>query len=358
MKLVFVAYFHGTGGAEKQITMLANSMSEKGHEVHMIILAESINKFNLLDSVVIHDLTECEFKSGNKLINRFKAFKKELKSIRPDITINFWFQSAYFCSLLKKSITGKIIYSERGDPSDNEYNGILGVIRRLAFIRIDGFVFQTEGARDYFNMSIKNRSTIIHNPVVIQEKKFMHPCSTRDKNIITVGRLHKQKNQKLLIQAFSNIADKIPEYRLDIYGDGELEEDLTNLIRNYKLENRIFLKGTVNNIMDYIYKSSLFVLTSNYEGLPNALMEAISLGVPSISTDCSPGGARSLLDQYNYGFLIPRNDVDVLSKKILEVLNKDIDPKILNQDSSNFRNSHSPKITFDKWENFIYKIKL
>lgn len=358
MKIVFIAYMHGAGGAEKQITMLANYMSEKGHDVHMLILAESVIMFKISNSVTIHDLTFCETEKGNRIFNRYIALKSELKKIKPDATINFWFQSTYLCSIMSKSITGKIIYSERGDPGDEEYSGILGFIRSLSFMKVDGFVFQSEGARDYFNMSVKNRSTIIHNPVVIQEKKFMHPCSTRDKNIITVGRLHKQKNQKLLIQAFSKIADKIPEYRLDIYGDGELEEYLTNLIRNYKLENRIFLKGTVNNIMDYIYKSSLFVLTSNYEGLPNALMEAISLGVPSISTDCSPGGARTLLDKYNYGFLIPRNDVDVLSKQILEVLNKDINPEILNKESSDFRNSHSREITFDKWENFIYKIKL
>lgn len=356
MKLVCVAYFHGSGGAEKQITMLANSMSEKGHEVHMVILAESSIKFNILESVVIHDLTYCESKNGNKLINRFRAFRKELKSIRPDITINFWFQSAYFCSFLRNSITGKTIYSERGDPGDNEYSGFLGTLRTLSFKKIDGFVFQSDGARDFFDKKIQNRSDVIPNPIKIPSGKFDKPCINRKKKIVTVGRLHPQKNQKLLIKAFNSIKEKIPNYNLEIYGEGELEGELKNQINRLNLEDRVFLMGTRTNILDYIYDASLFVLSSDYEGLPNTLMEAIALGVPCISTDCKPGGAEYLSKNVRSVFITPIDDVNALANKICDVLKLDPDELVRENEINKFRFSHSPVAIFSKWESFLYSV--
>lgn len=353
MKIACVAYLHGAGGAEKQIIMLANALSAKGNELHLIILAESNIKYEILDSIKQHDLSYIETSNGNRIINRFKCFKNKLKEIKPDVTINFWLQSAYFCSLLPKSITGKTIYSERGDPGDSEYRGILGIVRTLSFYRIDGFVFQSEGARDYFSKRIKNNSVIIHNPVIIPDGKFDSPCSNRVKKIVTVGRLHTQKNQKLLIDAFYNISNDFPDFILEIYGDGELKKELLNRITSLDLGNKVFLKGTKNNILDYIYPSTLFILSSNYEGLPNSLMEAMALGIPCISTDCDPGGPKSLFKEYKYGFLVGTDNVDDLTSKLKYALNYDYDSSILFEDSLKFKINHSPEKLYNEWFNYI-----
>lgn len=352
MKIVCVGYLHGAGGAERQIIMLANALSERGHEVHLVILVENKSKYDIADKVKIHNLTKVESKKGNKIMNRFRALKDVLNVIRPDVSLHYWLQSAYFCAMMDKSVSGKVIYSERGDPGDVEYKGFLGIVRDMAFKRIDGFVFQSEGARDYFKESVKRKSVVIHNSVSIPEDKYLKPCEIREKKIVNVGRLHPQKNQKLLIHSFSKIASDFPEYTLEIYGDGELRVELQKQIDDLGLTERVFLKGTTRSVLDYVYTASLFVLSSDYEGMPNALMEAMAIGVPCISTDCRPGGARTLICDNVNGWITPIGDVNRLSSCMGEVLLRceKNDEIILN--AMKIRESHSKKNVFDDWERF------
>lgn len=352
MKIVCVGYLHGAGGAERQIIMLANALSERGHEVHLVILVENKSKYDIADKVKIHNLTKVESKKGNKIMNRFRALKDVLNVIRPDVSLHYWLQSAYFCAMMDKSVSGKVIYSERGDPGDVEYKGFLGIVRDIAFKRIDGFVFQSEGARDYFKESVKRKSVVIHNSVSIPEDKYLKPCEIREKKIVNVGRLHPQKNQKLLIHSFSKIASDFPEYTLEIYGDGELRTELQKQIDDLGLTERVFLKGTTRSVLDYVYTASLFVLSSDYEGMPNALMEAMAIGVPCISTDCRPGGARTLICDNVNGWITPIGDVNMLSSCMGEVLLRceKNDEIILN--AMKIRESHSKKNVFDDWERF------
>ena len=356
MKIACIGYLHGAGGAEKQIIMLSNALFERGHEVHLISLAETNSKYDICEGVIVHDLSFSENINGNKILNRYKALKNILMEIKPEVSVNYWLQSAYFCAMMSKSITGKVIYSERGDPGDKEYSGLLGIIRKLAFERVDGFVFQSEGARNYFSEKIKNNSTVIHISVSIPDGIFLKPCINREKKIVTVGRLHPQKNQKLLIDAFARIADDFPEYRLDIYGDGELEERLKEQIKRLGLENRVFLRGTKKNVLDYVYTASTFVLSSNYEGLPNALMEAIAIGVPCISTDCKPGGARTLIQDGINGWIVPRENVTLLAEKIQEVISGKKKNEMLEKEAIKFRKAHSSKAVFDMWEKYILNL--
>lgn len=330
--------------------MLANALSERGHEVHLVILVENNSKYDIADKVKIHNLTKVESKKGNKIVNRFHALKNVLKGIRPDVSLHYWLQSAYFCAMMSKSVSGKVIYSERGDPGDLEYKGFLGIVREVAFKRIDGFVFQSEGARDYFKEYIKRKSVIIHNSVSIPEDKYLKPCEIREKKIVNVGRLHPQKNQKLLIHSFSKIASDFPEYILEIYGDGELRGELQKQIDDLGLTERVFLKGTTRSVLDYVYTASLFVLSSDYEGMPNALMEAMAIGVPCISTDCRPGGARTLICDKVNGWITPIEDANMLSSRMRDVLlrGKKNEEIILN--AMKIRESHSEKNVFDDWE--------
>ena len=229
MKIACVAYLHGRGGAERQIVMLANALAKFGHEVYLLSLADCNPVYTLSSEVHLIDLSKKE-KKFNKTITRYFCLRKELFVIRPDVSIHFWMQSAYLCTLLPKSVCGRIIYAERGDPGDKEYAFILGVIRWLSFKRIDAFVFQSEGARDYFDSRIKIRSIVIPNAHSIPDGFLTEPCVEREKRIISVGRLHPQKNQTLLIKAFAAVAKDVPDYNLDIYGDGPLKEFLNNLI--------------------------------------------------------------------------------------------------------------------------------
>lgn len=354
MKIVFLSYLHGFGGAEKQNVMLANAMAERGHEVTLISISANNNCYEL-DKRVRYIFLPDRTANAMRIATRYQDINKKLKELKPDITVNFWFQSAYMSAVMKKSITGKVIYSERGDPDDREYRGILGLIRSFTIPCIDGFVFQSKGAQRYFNEEVQKKSIVIPNPVFVKVEEYPE-VQKRRKVIVTVGRLHPQKNQKLIIDAFSSIADQIPEYKLEIYGDGELKDELQKQIDSLGLADKVFLKGTSKEIYKSIYDAKLFVLSSDYEGLPNTLLEAIALGIPSISTDCKPGGAREIIEQNYNGEIVECNNKTALADAIISILN---DSNKMNKYSKNGKErslQFFPKRIYDSWENYFNEL--
>ena len=219
----------------------------------------------------------------------------------------------------------------------------------------NGFVFQTKEAQGFFNKKIQKRSIIIPNPIN-PDFYIKFNNKEREKKIVSVGRLTKQKNFPMLFNAFKNIENKFPDYLLEIYGDGELKEDLIKLIKELKLEKKVFLIGNVSNIKEKIENASLFIITSDYEGLSNALMESLALGLPSISTDSDGGGARELIKNNYNGILIDKNDIVTLSKKIEFILsNKDFSKK-LSKNAIESMKKYDPKIINKNWEEYILSI--
>ena len=144
-----------------------------------------------------------------------------------------------------------------------------------------------------------------------------------EKEIVSVGRLNIPKNFPLLIRAFAKISEKHQDYILKIYGQGGLLESLKKLTRELGVEEKVEFPGYVNDIPKVLQKASLFVLSSHYEGMPNALAEAMSLGLPCISTDCPVGGPRFLINEEENGILVPVDDDDALADAIERVLNNE-----------------------------------
>lgn len=278
--------------------------------------------------------------------------KKVLNALKPDVTINYNLQGAYFSLLIGKSTCGKILYSERGDPYDKEYSGLLGKIRDITCKHIDAFVFQSEGARDFFKIASKQKAFVIHNSVTVPLDEFPI-AEKRDNRIVTVGRLHPQKNPHLLLDSFAKIAPKYPKVRLDFYGDGEMHDELQEKIIKLGLSERVTLHPSRKNIFESIRTARLFVLSSDYEGMPNALMEAMSLGLPCISADCRPGGARTLIEDGKNGYIVPVRDVDALAEKIAYLLdNPDVGERIA-REARHLRDTHTNELIFNKWNEFL-----
>ena len=352
MKLALVAYLHGAGGAERQITLLANVMAKRGHEVHFLVLSEFNKRYPINENVIIHDLISAEKNVFHPIIGRYKALKKKYEEIRPDITIHYNLQSAYLTLVMPRKVYNKAIYSERGDPYDKEYSGLLGKIRDWTVKRMDGLVFQSEGARDFFDELVKKKSIVIHNSVAVPIDKYQMPTK-RTKRIVSAGRLHEQKNYSLLIDAFAKISNDFPEYELVIYGDGELRQNLQEQINRYHLNHRISLFPSCKDIWDKIRDASLFVLSSDYEGMPNALMEAMALGIPCIATDCRPGGARTLIEDGVNGFVTPLRDISALANMMRYVLSNPNIAETISKGGRQIALTHDEERTFNKWEKFL-----
>ncbi len=356
MKLVFIGYLHGFGGAEKQLIMLANEMANRGHEVELISICKN-NECYKVDEKIKRVFIEDSYSSLLRVFDRFFKLKKELKKSKPDIIINFWFQSLYLTAFMPKKITKKIIYSERGDPGDSEYNGILNTIRKIVFKKADGFVFQTNVAMQYFNENIQNKSIVIHNPIFLKESNFYN-SSINSNKIVTVGRLHPQKNQAFLIETFGEFVKKHPNYKLEIYGDGELKQELESLVEKKGLSKLVKFMGTRENVHKCILDAKIFILTSEYEGMPNALIEAMALGIPCISSNYNPkDSVFEFINNGENGFVFDKGNSDQLLKYMELICDDSKLVTNISNESKKILKSNSPGVIYDKWESYIKRIK-
>lgn len=357
MKIVCCAYLHGFGGAEKQIIMLANEMSRRGHSVYLLSLAAHNPCYPIDPKVEFIKLVEnCDKNSIKRIWKRYLLLRKEIIKIVPDVVINFWLQSVYLIALISKKYYGKLIYSERGDPGDTEYSGIKGMLRNLSFRRVDQFVFQTKAAKKYFSNEIQMRASVIYNAVLI-DKQMIGSWTGEKKIVVSVGRLSKQKNFRVLIDAFKEIADMYQDYQLQIYGEGELKPLLEDYIKESKLEDRIYLMGVTNKLHEAVKNCKVFVLSSDYEGMPNALIEAMAIGVPCISTNYRPvNSVKEFMVDNEAGLISNPDDANDLSFKIKTLLSDKSMQKRFSEKGIENISKYSYQNVYNAWEMLIMQV--
>ena len=320
MNITFVTPGMGYGGAERVISILSNQWTLMGHNVAILIVGENSDcVYSLDDRVKIQNVGNLNGKPIIAHMKLIKNIKKVMFSLNTDIAVSFMNDTCAFTALALKHTKIPVFYSERNDPTRVNQRKIDKLYRKIVERYSKGFVFQTEGAKLHYKKSVQDKSTVILNPFNAENLPF-YDFEKRNKEIVSVGRLQPQKNQKLLIDAFSLIANDFTDYKLKIYGDGQLREELQKQIVDYGLTEQIILMGAHKDIFNKISTASLFVLSSDFEGLPNTLIEAMCIGIPSVSTDCSPGGARELIVDGKNGIIVPRNDKCALADAIRKVL--------------------------------------
>lgn len=355
MKLLFVGYLHGFGGAEKQITMLANAMDFKGYNVSFISLSDNNLCYPLSEKIYYTSQRDHGNNRVINIVNRLKFLKSTIDKVSPDLIVHFNMQSAYFCAILGDKYASRSIYAERTDPYDESYGGVAGVLRNYMIRKVSGFVFQTKGARDFFPDYVRKKSIVINNPILINPDDYKRTVNP-DKRVVSVGRLHNQKNHQLFIRAISKLSNEFNDYRFEIYGDGELEEELNTLIRNLNLSNIVFLMGSHEDILEKIRNASLFVLSSDYEGMPNTLMEAMALGIPCVSTDCRPGGARELIRDGSEGRIVPCKREEELAKAIRDSLVDYTTSIEMAKKAKERIKKLRPEIIYKQWEDYFLSL--
>ena len=250
-----------------------------------------------------------------------------------------------------------VILAERADPNtfcnSSEKNK---KIFEKYYPKADGYIFQTEDAKKYY----KEHGINVENSVVIPNAinpEFIRPLyqGKRRKVIVGAGRLTMQKNFSLLINSFAEICNDFPEYKLEIYGEGPLKESLINETKNLGIREKVIFKGYVNNLGDCIQDTSLFVLSSDFEGMPNALMEAMALGLPVISTDCPAGGSKVLIENKINGVLVPIKDIEALKKEIANMLTDSSMRNYMGENARKICVQLESKKIYNEWENILKK---
>lgn len=320
MKIVFTIPGLGFGGAERVISILANKMSED-HSVSIILTSGNKEaKYHISERVELIPLEQ----KGSTVKTWFN-YRRICKELSPDVNIAFLSDVGAVATMFLIGTGIPVIISERNDPTglDQSPSLPIRILQKIATHFCKGYVFQSEGAKSFYPKRAQRKSAIILNPLDT-DKLPERELERVDSRIVTVGRLHPQKNHKMLISAFAK-SEARHEHTLHIYGDGVLRDELSKFISSLDMGDRVFLAGNSKQVHEDIRNAKLFAFTSDYEGLPNALMEAMALGIPCISTDCSPGGARMLIEDKENGILIPCGDVDRLSRELDKIVNGEYD---------------------------------
>lgn len=352
---IFISSLSG-GGAERVVCNLSNYLSQK-HNVTIITMANGEPDYKLDNSI-----ERISLDNGNsenyilKNLKRVIKLRKILKRSDEDIYIVFLKTPSFILLTFRKLIKVPIIVSERADPSTyfNE-SKIKTYIMEKLYPKADGFVFQTEDAMNYYLDIIGDKGIVIPN--AINEDFLREPYKgLRKKKIVSAGRFTDQKNFTLLIEAFAKVSQIHSDYELVIYGDGPQRDKLQSLTKKLGISEKVKFPGYVKNFGDHIIDASLFVLSSNFEGMPNALMEAMALGLPCISTDCSVGGPRFLINDGVNGFLTPVGDAEKLTVTMDRVLSNQILATEIGANARKISDELSYENVYNKWENYLKEV--
>ena len=346
-RIAFLIGGMARGGAERVISLLANNYAKKGWRVDILLLLEDRQDYELNSGVNIIAFTG---RKGPRILRvpywltKIRAY---LLKYKPDRVVAFVARINILTLLACFRMRKKIIISERNDPRFDGRGFMVKAATYLLYPLSRVVVFQTRTAQRCFPKAVRRKSVIITNPVyvpdIFEEKK--------EKRIITVGRLCEQKNHKLLLEAFSSVVLECPDYSLHIFGGGGLRSLLEKKIIEMRLSDKVFLEGEVANIHERVAEGELFVLSSNYEGLSNALMEAMALGLPCISTDCA--GCRELIDHGVNGLIVPVGDAEGLATAMIRVLKDKNLSEALGKNAGESSKETSFEVVMKSWEEII-----
>ena len=351
-KIAFITGSMGAGGAERVIATLSNAFVNNGVKVAIFCIGKTASDATYEYDPRI-DLTGIHTGSRGFVIRKFKQLWRLrclIKAFRPDSIIAFQdyinIQTIVACFGLKIPITISI----RANPA--LATNICKISTRLLYRFADSAVFQTKVQQDFYAASRKRRDTIILNPVDIS-KIISTKFENKGQYIVTVGRLTAVKNFRLLLRAFHIVSKDFPNMELKIFGDGEQRGELESLSAELGLEKLVCFAGVTTDVFTRVAGAKLFVMTSICEGLPNALIEAMCLGVPCVSTRFLGGGAETLIQDGVNGLLVPNNDCEALADAMRRLLSDDELARNLGEKAKILRQNVDINKIVNEWLDFL-----
>lgn len=307
-KIMFVCNRLGSGGAERVISVLANKFIEKNYQVYILAFSKSEQEYALNQKIKVcyQQLSGSAFKR----IKRIRAIRHYVKLFKIDTVIAFSHYINISAIIAGMFLKVKVIISERNDPAHLENKKVLTLVRKILYPRAAALVCQTYDARDYFSFIKAAPVVVIPNPIM--ENLPQPYAGIRSQRLVTFSRLEPQKNIGMVIAAFCKLHKDFDHYVLEIYGEGSCLSELKAYTAALDLEKNILFHPFCLDIHHKILDASIFVLGSDYEGLSNAMLEAMALGLPCVVTDCPGGGARMMIASYENGILVPVGDVQAM----------------------------------------------
>lgn len=346
-EITFILGSMGKGGAERVISILANEYANKGWHVNILMLLENRCDYKLHSNIKLVAIVNNNKNRIQQIPLWLSEIRKHVRKHQPDKIVSFVARINILTILACIGLKVDIIISERNDPKSDGRSPLIRYATYLLYPLSKKVIFQTKWAQSCFPKNVREKSSIIYNPIITKciAKK------NKSKKIVTVGRLAEQKNHILLIDAFTTVSERYSDYTLHIFGEGNLRDLLEKKIQESDLQDRVILEGNVSNIHERISNAEMFALSSDYEGLSNALLEAMMMGLPCISTDCA-GSNEVIINGFN-GLLVPVKNSNSLSRAIEKLIQDKKLASQLAQNAAKDSKKFSSKDVLKQWKVII-----
>lgn len=357
-----IAFYIGSlrkGGAERVFVNLADYFLTEGYRVIMVTQYQREDEYDLPDGVerFLSDIGE-EKVSANRVVNFLRRLNKLhaiWKEQKPDLVLSCIGKNNFMAVVTTMGTKTKAVVSVVGEAKEEYPSKGMRMLADLLFSRAAGVVLQTERSRRFFCRKVGEKAVILPNSL---NPAFIRPRyeGVREKKIVSVGRMDANKNHEMQLRAFAALKDKYPEYTLEIYGDGELRPYIEETAAKLGIVERVSLPGVVQDVAARIWRASLFLLTSYSEGVSNALIEALALGLPVIATDVPSGGTEELMEDSVNGLVIPAGDQTALERAMDRLLGDFDYADRLGRKAAEIQQRLAPERVNPLWKEYFEKV--
>ena len=362
MQLAFIIYAMQAGGAERVLSIMANHWAGKSHNITLIILEDdSRASFYDIDARIKQVSLDAAGASKNRftgILNNFRRLYKLRSAIRaaqPDTIISFMTETNVLTLIAAYGLSTPVVVTEHTDPWTRSIAGAWKKLRNLMYPRASRVVVLNERAREYFDKSPRIKTVVLPNPVVIEADKGPVDRGYEASSghlIIGMGRLSWKKRFDLLIRAYSRVASEYSDWNLMILGEGPEREPLEALRDELGLNDRVKLPGAVKTPHVVLKRADMFVSSSELEGFPMALCEAMACGLPVVAAEYHSAVSDIIEDGQN-GILVPTGDSEALAASMIRLIDDPRERKRLAENSVEIGTRYSVDAVMERWEQLL-----
>lgn len=349
----FICRISDTGGTERVTSVIANELVKRGFKVSILNKFKPKQLFYELNPTITLAHIYATEKNNRTTIGIIPKVRKYLMKNKVDLIIDVDVTLTTITFLAKLFLSIKHIAWEHFNYLIDNSGWKRKLSRKIAALFADKIIVLTQAdLQNYLTYLHAKNMIVIENPVSFT---VAQPAKLSAKRVIAVGRLAQQKGFDLLISAFSKVIKIFQDWQLVIFGDGELREELQKQIDDLNLGAHITLGGNVIDVKSEMLKSSLFVLSSRYEGFAIVLIEALSCGLPIISFDC-PYGPAEIIKNNVSGYLVENGNISVLAEKIIKIIQDPLLREMLGRNAHLLSHKYRPEHIMEKWETLLTEL--